>query len=138
VVPARPSFTRAGAAPATRAVPHGPPVLPRHWKLTPLPGVTTTSANVAPAPVPSRNMTPALAHGSVLTTEATRATMVPSPVSAWLAKLNWSDAPQMSRPPPLTVQLWPSGDDADPAFPGPPTSASAHPAGTPCALPPSA
>src|SRR5262249_46197921 len=90
--------------------------------------------NMAPAPVPSRNMTPALAHGSVLPTVATpnvatRATMMPSPVSAWLAKLNWSDPPQMSAPPPLTVQLWPSGDDADPACTGPPTSASVHPAG---------
>ena len=37
-----------------------------HWKLTLLPGVATRATLAAPIPEPSRNINPALAHGSVL------------------------------------------------------------------------
>src|SRR5262249_48541424 len=111
-------------------LPGAAPALVRHWKATPLPGVTTTSTKAALAAVPLRSITPALAPALVLVRLATRATMVPSPVSDSWAKLNWSDLPPTSAPPPLTVQV-PALYVALPALAGLPTSLSLQPGGRP-------
>src|SRR5215471_2276978 len=73
-------------------------------------------------------MTPVLAQGSVLAWDSTRALTVTSPVTGCEAKWNWSEVPQMSPPPPCTVQVppvtvWP------PAGVAPPTSAQVQPPG---------
>ena len=62
------------------ASPGLPPSVLRHWKLTPLPGVATTSAKAAPAAVPSRNIGPALAQALLLLIEVTRAVIWPLPL----------------------------------------------------------
>lgn len=80
------------------------PGLRRHWKAVPLPGVTTTMAWRLPGARLSRIMTPALAQTSVLVWDTTRAVMLPSPLSGVWPYWNWSPAPQMSAPPPVTVQ----------------------------------
>ena len=49
-------------------------------------------------------MTPALAHAFALISETTCALAVPSLARAWEMRRNWSDVPQMSPPPPWTVQ----------------------------------
>ena len=73
-MPTRVSRSQTGAViPVTWAKPQPPPVLLRHWKLTPLPGVTTTSAKTALAAALSRNISPALAQALVLLTLVTRA-----------------------------------------------------------------
>src|SRR5882762_7604656 len=81
-----------------------------------------------PAVVSLRNMSPALAHGSVFCKLVTLAVIVPSPSKVVLAKLNWSAAFQISEPPPLTVQL-PLLYAADPPKAGEPMSASLQPEG---------
>ena len=60
-----------------------PPVARRRWNVRPLPGVRNIDACVEPVASVSRIMTPALAHGSVFWMLATRATIVPSPLSGW-------------------------------------------------------
>src|SRR5437868_5577961 len=83
VFPDRTSLTQYGAAavavPPARLL--GPLAVPRYCMLTPLPGVTATIAWRAPAARLSRIITPALAHWSVFSTDATRATICPSPTS---------------------------------------------------------
>src|SRR5206468_6848945 len=57
-----------------------------------------------------------------------RALTVPSPASGCDTKWNWSPVPQMSPPPPCTVQVEPFRDCV-PAGVAPPTSAHVHPLG---------
>ncbi|HEY7199659.1 MAG TPA: hypothetical protein VIC57_05585 [Candidatus Dormibacteraeota bacterium] len=71
-----------------------------------------------------------MAQGSVALSEATRALTVPSPASDWETRWNWSAVPQMSPPPPCTLQTLPARPWL-PASSGPPMSAHAHPAGQP-------
>ena len=60
--------------------------------------------------------------------ESRRALTVPLPVSGWLRKRKLSDVPQMSPPPPWTVQLLPTTYCA-PAGIGAPTSWQVQPVG---------
>src|SRR5262249_56723286 len=105
-----------------------PPVLLRHCSETPFPGAATISTYIALAASESRNITPALAHGSVFVREFTRAMMLASPVRGWEAKLKASLFPQMSAPEPITVNEVPS-PLAVPAPPTAPTSWSDQGAG---------
>src|SRR5205807_7603051 len=74
-------------------------------------------------------MTPDLAEASVLVCDATRPVTPPSPDSDLDTKWNWSEAPLMSLPPPLTVHVpLPVFNDWLPAGVGPPMSAPVHPA----------
>ena len=59
----------------------------------------------APAAVPSRIITPALAKGSVAVSELSRAIRLPFPDSGWCTKRNSSAVLQMSTPEPFTVNL---------------------------------
>src|SRR2546430_17700612 len=73
-------------------------------------------------------MTPALAQPWVFPWAPTRALAVPSPATFCDSKRNWSPVPQMSPPPPCTVQL-PLSSDWVPAGVAPPISAHVHPLG---------
>ena len=82
VAPRRISFTQYGAvtiSPAVLVV--VPPARRRRWKLFPFAGVTIIIACADPGVRSPRIITPALTHAFVDCTEATRATMVPSPAS---------------------------------------------------------
>src|ERR1022692_3936232 len=81
-------------------------------------------------------MTPALGCAPVLATPVTRASMVPSPVKSLLAKLNWSNVPQMSAPAPFTAHMPVFVFIAAlPGTPGEPTSWSLHSGGKPAVDP---
>ena len=82
--PLRVSLTQYGAvtgAPSVLVL--AAPVESRRWKARPLPGVRNIDACVEPVASVSRIMTPDLAHGSEFWMLATRATIVPSPLSGW-------------------------------------------------------
>src|SRR3954447_8006710 len=82
VAPLRVTLTQYGAVtinPAVLVV--VPPATRRRWKLFPFAGVTIIVAWADPAVRSPRIITPALTHAFVDWTEATRATMVPSPAS---------------------------------------------------------
>src|SRR5215471_18028206 len=77
VLPLRVSRTHRGAVPGSDAVVElAPPVAERHCMTMPLPGVTITITCFAFAFRESRNITPAFAHGDVLSTLLTRAVIV--------------------------------------------------------------
>src|SRR5512146_2497723 len=84
VLPLRTSLSQTGAdpeGPATNDI--EPPADARDMNSSPPPGFTSRST-VADAAVRSlRNMMPALANAFVLVSEATRATICPSPVIGW-------------------------------------------------------
>src|SRR5690349_6057593 len=62
-------------------------------------------ACAAPGVSASRIITPALVHELTFWTDATRATISPSPVNDCDANWNASALPQMSAPDPLTVKV---------------------------------
>ena len=80
--PDRVNRTHCGAAPDAATCAVAPPAAFRYWKDNPLPGDTIIAALAAPAPTPSRIITPAFVHACTLSIAATRATMAPSPASA--------------------------------------------------------
>src|SRR5437660_2594554 len=74
-------------------------------------------------------MTPAFAHGSVALCAVTRAVTGPSPASGCETRWNWSLVPQMSPPPPWTVQVPLASSVWAPAGVAPPTSVQLQPLG---------
>src|SRR5215472_12901474 len=74
-------------------------------------------------------MTPALAQGLVADWEVTRAVTGPSPAIDCEMKWNWSLVPQMSPPPPWTVQVPGPSSVWAPAGTAPPTSVQVQPFG---------
>src|SRR5688572_27727272 len=70
-------------------------------------------------------MTPAFAHALVFCRLATRAVIVPSPLSDWYTKWNSSKLSQMSAPEAFTVKVPPEWD-ALPAMPTLPMSRFCH------------
>ena len=73
----------------------------------PFDGVMNSARYGEPGSLVARIITPAFAHGLVLPWESTRTLIVPSVGRGWLSNRNWSELPQMSLPPPSTVQLLP-------------------------------
>src|SRR5581483_3064489 len=124
--PLRTSRTQYGAATAGPDVcVLSPPVATRRWNATPFPDVTATSACRDPGVSVSRIMTPALAHGSVLCTPVTRATICPSPVSGTHTYWKASAVAQMSVPDARSVNV-PFAIVALPGTPTLPTSWLVH------------
>ncbi len=74
-------------------------------------------------------MTPALAQVLVFCWAVTWAATVPSPVRVCAAKWKESAVPQMSPPPPTSVQVPPGDRLSEPAGRAPPMSAQLHPDG---------
>src|SRR5205809_80565 len=84
VVPTRVSLTQYGATTTAPAVlVDTSPATARRWKLFPFPGVTIIIACAEPGLRSVRIMTPALTHAFVFWTDATRATISPSPERGW-------------------------------------------------------
>jgi hypothetical protein len=84
VLPTRVSRTQDGAEPVEEVlVVADPPTLVRRTNADPLPGVTPMNALREPLPSVSRIITPASAPLLVFSSDATRATISPSPVSGW-------------------------------------------------------
>ncbi len=106
VEPVRVISNQAGAVPvglASLAV--VPPWVERSCTLIPAPGETTTEYSGEPGSVVARTITPALAWVPELDWVTTRACTVPSPVRGCETNRNWSAVPEMSDPPPDTVQV---------------------------------
>ena len=82
MLPTRSSRTQYGAAPLAPVVlTLAPPVAGRRWNASPLLNDTSMNACAAPGSTLSRIITPAFVHMLMFCTVATRATMLPSPVS---------------------------------------------------------
>ena len=113
------------AGPATVVV--DPETAERDWNVKPLPGVIATSALTAPAPDPSRIMTPALARVLVFDCEVTRARISPSPTSA--CEANWKACCPSDVRSGSAHRVGPAALRSAPAMPTEPISAPAHPDG---------
>src|SRR3569623_3801539 len=99
VFPARTNRSHRGTLlPATTAEAVVPPVVRRSVMVAPEVGVIASRTMVAFAAVLSRNISPALANGSVFTRLFTLTIAVPSPAMGKYAKKNWSDVPRMPAP----------------------------------------
>ncbi|MBA7700956.1 hypothetical protein ES703_109682 [subsurface metagenome] len=75
-----------------------PPAVLRYWNLTPFSGVTSSATLRESGSSVSRIITPALAHGSVLSTLSTFAIIAAAPVISLKAKWNSSELAQISAP----------------------------------------
>ena len=81
-LPARVSFTHRGAVPGPPEVcADAAPLLVRRWNARPFPVETSMKACAEPASVVVRIITPAFVHAAAPSIDATRATIVPSPLS---------------------------------------------------------
>jgi hypothetical protein len=79
--PALVSFSQRGATPGAPVCDDAPLVVIRRWKASPLAGEASMNACLDPGANVARIITPAFVHGEMFSTEATRATISPSPES---------------------------------------------------------
>src|SRR5581483_176142 len=83
VFPARTIRTHFGAVPAAATLVIRPPDADRYWNAAPFDGLTIIAACAADAVSDARIMTPALVQAFTFCTDATRATIEPSPDIGW-------------------------------------------------------
>ena len=120
--------SHAGTTPAVVTCEDDPPCVVRHWTAIPFDGVMNAAKYGEPGSEVARIITPAFAQALVFVWESMRALIAPLPVSGSLKRRKLSDVPQMSPPPPWTVQLLPTTYWA-PAGIGAPMSWQVQPVG---------